>query len=237
MTIKIAIKNKFRFYTNKVKRLLSFFARIFRLVMGQVAWRVIKKNIKQLLRISPLKFVPPPNDNKIRLNLGCGDKILPGYINVDCTISRKGNVVNVISDLRSLAFEKNIVDEILAVHVIEHFYLWEADILLKSWREHLKSSGLIILECPNIHTAAKRLAKNPKKLSLAEPTDIKDGQYAMWPLYGDPGWQDPLMCHRWGYTPWSLIKLLKDCGFKNVRQEKAVFKHQDPRDMRIVAEK
>ena len=59
----------------------------------------------------------------------------------------------------------------------------------------------------------------------------------MWPLYGDPGWQDPLMCHRWGYTPWSLVKLLKDCGFKNVRQEKAVFKHQDPRDMRIVAEK
>ena len=200
MTIKIAIKNKIKFYTNKIKRLVKFIAR------------------KLKFMKEPLKFTPPPNDNKIRLNLGCGDKILPGYINVDCTKSRKGNVVNIISDLRSLSFKKNVIDEILAVHVIEHFYLWEADILLKSWREHLKPSGLIILECPNIHTAAKRLAKNPKKLSLAEPTDIKDGQHVMWPLYGDPGWQDPLMCHRWGYTPWSLIKLLRDCCFKNVRQ-------------------
>ena len=32
------------------------------------------------------------------------------------------------------------------------------------------------------------------------------------------------------------MRLLKECGFKNIRQEKAVFKHQDPRDMRIVGE-
>ena len=127
MTIKIAIKNKIKFYTNKIKRLVKFIAR------------------KLKFMKEPLKFTPPPNDNKIRLNLGCGDKILPGYINVDCTKSRKGNVVNIISDLRSLSFKKNVIDEILAVHVIEHFYLWEADILLKSWREHLKPSGLIIL--------------------------------------------------------------------------------------------
>ncbi len=237
MTIKIAIQNKLKYYLNKLKRIFMFFWRIYKFLRGQLSWTALKKNIKTILGIAPLKFIPPPNDNKIRLNLGCGDKILPGYINVDCMKSRKGNVVNIISDLRTLSFKKNIADEILAVHVIEHFYLWEADILLKSWRENLKPSGLIILECPNIHTAAKRLAKNPKKLSLAETTDIKDGQFAMWPLYGDPGWKDPLMCHRWGYTPWSLIKLLKECGFKNVRQEKAVFKHQDPRDMRIVGEK
>lgn len=221
MSIKTVIQKKIRLYFNKLKKKLLFF------------W----KNRKIILGISPQKFVPPPNDNKIRLNLGCGDKILQGYINVDCMKSRKGNFVNVISDLRALSFKKNIVDEILAVHVIEHFYLWEAGDLLRGWREHLKPSGLLILECPNIHTAAKRLARNPKKFSFAEPADIKNMQHVMWPLYGDPGWQDPLMCHRWGYTPWSLIKLLEDCGFKNVRQEKAVFKHQDPRDMRIVAEK
>ncbi len=87
--------------------------------------------------------------------------------------SRKGNFVNVISDLRALSFKKNIVDEILAVHVIEHFYLWEASDLLRGWREHLKPSGLLILECPNIHTAAKRLARNLRNSHLLSPQILK----------------------------------------------------------------
>lgn len=45
------------------------------------------------------------------------------------------------------------------------------------------------------------------------------------------------MCHRWGYTPTTLIDLLERSGFTNVRREPAVFKQQDPRDMRIVGEK
>ena len=181
-----------------------------------------------------LKWAPPPEDGKIRLNLGCGDKILGGYINVDFAESRKGNKPDVVADLRSLQFEQDYVDEILSVHVIEHFYPWEAENLLTHWKEILKPGGSIILECPNILTAAKMLLEEPERAARAVG---KDGQMAMWPLYGDPAWQDPLMCHRWGYTPTTLKDLLEKCGFKNVRQERAIFKCQDPRDMRIVGEK
>jgi hypothetical protein len=52
-------------------------------------------------------------------------------------------------------------------------------------------------------------------------------------FYGDPGWRDPLMIHRWGYTPASLSKLMADIGLVDVRQEPAEFKMREPRDMRI----
>lgn len=192
------------------------------------------RKLGKAVRPNKVKWCPPPPDGKVRLNLGCGDKILQGYINVDFAESRKGNKPDVIADLRALRFEHNYADEILSVHVIEHFYPWEAEELLGHWRSVLKPGGSIILECPNILTAAEMLVKDPDRAARA---DGKDGQLAMWPLYGDPAWKDPLMCHRWGYTPSTLIDLLKRCGFNNVRREPAMFKQQDPRDMRVVGEK
>ena len=58
----------------------------------------------------------------VKLNLGCGDKILSGYVNVDAVSSRAGRQPDVIADIRDLRkIKSSIADEILAVHVIEHF--------------------------------------------------------------------------------------------------------------------
>ena len=58
----------------------------------------------------------------MKLNLGCGDKILPGYVNVDVAESRAGKRPDVLCDLHRLTpFEDNSADEILSVHVVEHF--------------------------------------------------------------------------------------------------------------------
>ena len=80
----------------------------------------------------------------VKLNLGCGDKILPGYINVDIDLSRSekhpdskpGSGLSrtekrpdLDADIRDLSrIKPSIADEILAVHVIEHFYYWEVAI-------------------------------------------------------------------------------------------------------------
>ena len=43
-----------------------------------------------------------------KLNLGCGDKILPGYVNVDVAASRRGLKPDVLCDLHRLTpFENN----------------------------------------------------------------------------------------------------------------------------------
>jgi SAM-dependent methyltransferase len=174
-------------------------------------------------------FVPPPDDGKIRLNLGSGDKNLPGYVNVDAAPSRKGVTPDLICDIRQLDLPDQHADEILAIHVIEHFYRWELDDVLADWRRVLKPGGKLILECPNILYAARQLVANP---ALAAGSG-KELRSTMWPLYGDPGWRDPLMCHRWGYTPESLSAILTAAGFVEVREEPAVFKQGAPRDMRI----
>ena len=68
----------------------------------------------------------------MKLNLGCGDKILEGYVNVDVAESRVGKRPDVLCDLHQLTpFETNVADEILSVHVVEHFWVWEVVAILK----------------------------------------------------------------------------------------------------------
>ncbi len=170
----------------------------------------------------------------LRLNLGCGDKILPGYVNVDVVESRAGKKPDVLCDLHKLEpFADNSVDEILAVHVVEHFWRWEVPDILKEWVRVLKPGGRMILECPNLLSACEEFLKNPEAAATGGP----QGQRSMWVFYGDPRWQDPYMVHRWGYTPRSLAQLMQETGLVNARQEPAQFKLREPRDMRVVAEK
>jgi SAM-dependent methyltransferase len=169
-----------------------------------------------------------------RLNLGCGDKILEGYVNVDVAPSRGGREPDVICDLHKLTpFESDSVDEILSVHVVEHFWRWEVVDVLKEWGRVLKPGGLMILECPNLISACQALIENPEVASGPGA----EGQRSMWVLYGDPAWKDPLMVHRWGYTPRSLAGVMHEAGLVNLRQEPAQFKLREPRDMRVVGEK
>ena len=102
---------------------------------------------------------------------------------------------------------------------------------MKSWRRLLKPGGKLILECPNLLYACQMIVENPAMRSQAD----KAGQMSMWPLYGDPSWKDPLMCHKWAYTPESLMAVLDEAGYQQAKQEPAQFKLREPRDMRITA--
>jgi ubiquinone/menaquinone biosynthesis C-methylase UbiE len=166
----------------------------------------------------------------VKLNLGCGDKILDGYINVDVANERSGKQLNIICDVRNLnSFIDNYADEILAVHVVEHFWRWEVVQILKEWVRVLKPGGKMILECPNLKSACEEFLKDPDLNSGPG----QEGQRTMWVFYGDPRWTDPLMVHRWGYTPLSLAKVMHEAGLQDLKQEAAHFKLREPRDMRI----
>lgn len=168
--------------------------------------------------------------NLIKLNLGCGDKILADYINVDVAQERSGKQPDVICDVRNLnKFSNDYADEILAVHVIEHFWRWEVVSILKEWVRVLKPNGKLILECPNLKSACEQFLQDPDLYSGPG----QEGQRTMWVFYGDPSWTDPLMVHRWGYTPISLAKIMHEAGLRELKQEPAQFKLREPRDMRI----
>ena len=155
-------------------------------------------------------------------------------MNIDVAASRAGRSPDVLCDLHDLKpFASDSADEVLAVHVVEHFWRWEVVDVLKEWLRVLKPGGRMILECPNLISACEELLKNPE----AGAGPGTEGQRTMWVFYGDPAWKDPLMCHRWNYTPQSLGAIMTEAGLVNIRQEPAQYKLREPRDMRMVGEK
>lgn len=161
----------------------------------------------------------------VRLNLGCGGKQVAGYIGVDFEENYSGVKPDVVADLRSLPFEDGSVDEVLAVHVIEHFYLWEVEDVLKEWKRVLKPGGKIVLELPCLDKIINAFIE----YSGAPPVNL-----AMWGLYGDPGHKDEKMCHRWAYSVNALRALLGVVGFQEIEERKPEY-HVAVRDMRMEA--
>lgn len=176
-------------------------------------------------------------DGPIRLDLGAGDKRHEGWITVDIafelttlhTAKEHFPSINitpdVVSDLRKLPFHDDYADEARAIHVIEHFYPWDAEDLLREWVRVLKPGAPLAIECPCMEKVLV-LATVPQ----CPPT------MTYWALYGDPRYKDPLMSHHWCYGQQQLLKLMAQAGLVNLRSEHPQF-HQPIRDMRIVGQK
>ena len=81
-------------------------------------------------------------DTSIRLNLGCGNKKIDGFIGVDIKDA------DIQADIRNLPFADESVDEIMAIHVCEHIYLSQIVSVIKEWLRVLKTDGVMALELP-----------------------------------------------------------------------------------------
>jgi predicted SAM-dependent methyltransferase len=91
-----------------------------------------------------------------KLHLGCGNKRLEGYVNVDI---RPDSAVDLVSDLRSLPFQPHEFDLIYSCAVIEHFGRKEWFDLLKTWTTFLKPGGKIYLSTSDFDAIANQYQK------------------------------------------------------------------------------
>lgn len=164
-------------------------------------------------------------DSKIKLNLGCGKKVLDGYINIDIVSSPKAaREPEILCDLRKLTLEDDYADEAIAIHVIEHFYVWEVCDVLIEWRRVLKPGGLLVIECPDILKSARNLL------------DRTPPQESIWGIYGDPLECNEYMSHKWGWTPETLTLYLQQAGFGKIREADPQWHGKRKlRDMRLEA--
>jgi predicted SAM-dependent methyltransferase len=167
----------------------------------------------------------------VRLNLGCGDKVLDGYLNIDAVAIEGVKKPDLIHDLKEpLPFPDDHADEILAVHILEHFQYWEAPGYLRDWKRVLKPGGLLVLELPCLdkiiaaycHALIDGKAPDPRRTIIG--------------LFGDPTHQDPLMMHHWCYSAADLASKLDMLGFVDIEHQAAMY-HNPKRDMRFVARK
>lgn len=162
-------------------------------------------------------------DALVKLDLGAGNKVNEGYIRVGLEPDH-----DVVTDLRKLPFPDDYADEAMAIHVIEHFYPWELMPTLIEWRRVLKPGGLLALELPDLYKCCAAFVKDSGK----------NPRNSLWGIYGDSGYADIMMLHKWGYTPETLASVMREAGFVKVKSKDPVFHARRlDRDMRLEARK
>lgn len=171
----------------------------------------------------------PVEAPSLKLNIGCGDRRLPGYTGIDA-VQRKAT--DIIANAWEIPLPDESATEILAVHIWEHFYLWECPRVITEWRRLLTPGGLLVLELPD-------LVKCCRNVLEGRVGKTHKDQMTMWGLYGDPTTSDPFMTHRWGWSPKTLKEFLIQHGFSSVKETRTQFHRAgaDLRDMRLEARK
>lgn len=170
-------------------------------------------------------------DQGVKLNLGCGARLLDGFVNVDLAGNWSTIPPDVVADItKPLPFEDGYADEIHAYHVLEHFNRWEAGQILADWKRVLKPGGLLVLELPCLD---KIVAIFAHALIEGEEADLR---MTLWGLYGDPKHRNEAMMHKWCYSAQELGAGLEMLGFVDIEEQRPKT-HQPARDMRMIARK
>lgn len=166
----------------------------------------------------------------MKLNIGCGGKRIPGYTGIDAV---QRPAVDIIANADNIPLDSGVAEEIMAIHLMEHFYQWEVPGVLREWYRLLQPGGKLVLELPDVVKCAQNLVDNV--LKGGKHLD----QLSYWGLYGDPRLKDPFMTHRWGWTFQTLGQVLHDVGYVNIIELPTMFHPagKEHRDFRVEAQK
>lgn len=127
-------------------------------------------------------------------------------------------------------------DVIEGIHIIEHFYKWDARDLISQCYECLVDGGKLVLECPNLDYVIRVMAGQ-----IEPPRHPEDQRhYGFWALYGlqHDEHREPLQTHKYNYTPSTLTDLVVEAGFE--REKVSTMRplwHMPARDLRLEAVK
>tara|TARA_R110000824_G_C15231714_1_gene678654 strand:+ start:6042 stop:6590 length:549 start_codon:yes stop_codon:yes gene_type:complete len=141
--------------------------------------------------------------SEVKINLGCGDKKLPGFINVDSRPDVNPDAICVLPTI-STEFKEGYADLIYASHVLEHFERNDVTVLLAECYKVLKPGGKLRLAVPDFDAVVDYyiLTGNLAPLQTL--------------LYG--GHKYPEDYHFIAFSFRSLQKALKDAGFNIVER-------------------
>jgi hypothetical protein len=165
----------------------------------------------------------------VKLNLGCGDDVREGYVNVDF---RKTHPSVVEMDLSKFpwGFESDSADEILMLDFLEHFPYASTPFILLECHRVIKESGEVIIQVPDAKHLSHALSQSGTYLCNSCGTrmyGLEDDRWlnhcpgcgqsdddismaAMRRLYG--GQDYPGNYHQTCFTGEMLLRIARPCG-------------------------
>lgn len=137
----------------------------------------------------------------MKLHLGCGLKIIPGYINLDVYDNNHPEITQ--CDIRDLSkFSDSSVDVIYASHVLEHIPRKFTFSTLLEWNRVLKKDGILRIAVPDWDATVRVYHETNNYENLLN-----------W-IYG--GSENEFNVHYRQFTYIGLSTLLIESGFKRI---------------------
>lgn len=136
----------------------------------------------------------------MKINLGCYDKKIHGFVNVDIRPECNPDIIDDAFTLKK--FENNSADMIYTCHMLEHLKRCEVDGALRRWWEVLKPDGRLYISVPDIEATMKRYLYTG------------DLEEVMSLLYGSQ--RHEYDYHYCGWDFKTLSKKMRDAGFQAI---------------------
>jgi len=100
----------------------------------------------------------------MKLHIGAGEKYLPGYKHMDVIKRSHIDYVGNASDLSFL--EDEVVDEIYACHILEHFNRNEPENVLREWHRVLRKNGILRIAVPSFEAIVAEYMQKKNLMSV-----------------------------------------------------------------------
>lgn len=154
----------------------------------------------------PGHYLAKDRSDLVKQNITTIDKYYKNEVTRDDfmkgTFHKKEVVCDVFADVKHLPFEEDSLDEIVGMHIFEHFTFAEGEYLLDYWYQLLKPGGFLRLHVPDIAGIVRQWKKSGEEWSIRQIYGSQKNEYAL---------------HKSGYTKRSLKKLLKEFKYKSVK--------------------
>jgi predicted SAM-dependent methyltransferase len=153
------------------------------------------------------------------LHLGCGQRRIGGFVNIDLN---HGRAVDYVCSITRLPCRSNSVERIESYHVFEHLRQGSVAGALQEWFRVLRPGGSMVMELPDFDADIREyMAGNLERLFSIFGRDRFPGDI-----------------HYFGYNFGRVAALLSDAGFVRVREEAPQDYHaQFEPCLRVVCEK
>jgi len=153
-------------------------------------------------------------ERSLKLHLGCGERYLDGYRNIDFAPSehtvQTGTRVDEYADIRELVYPRASIAEVRLHHVFEHFTRPVALALIAAWNAWLEPGGTLRIEVPDFDRTARKV--------LSPLTSEKRRGVALRHIFGSQ--EAPWAVHLEGWSRKRLEKTANAFGFDAVERRR-----------------